>query len=88
MSEICHHWKCQKTIHLILIWICKLNQVILNELSVLVNRYELFRKVNDSDTEGVVIKRPRFQNGDILITDYTNINTSTIIPPVKFYNPY
>ena len=51
-------------------------------------RYELFRKVNDSDTEGVVIKRPRFQNGDILITDYTNINTSTIIPPVKFYNPY
>ena len=47
-------------------------------------RYEL----NDSDTEGVVIKRPRFQNGDILITDYTNINTSTIIPPVKFYNPY
>ena len=43
-------------------------------------RYELFRKVNDSDTEGVVIKRPRFQNDDILITDYTNINTSTIIP--------
>ena len=42
-------------------------------------RYELFRKVN-SDTEGVVIKRPRFQNGDILITDYININTSTIIP--------
>ena len=43
-------------------------------------RYELFRKVNNSDTEGVVIKRPRFQNDDILITDYTNINTSTIIP--------
>ena len=42
-------------------------------------RYELFRKGNNSDTEGVVIKRPRFQNDDILITDYTNINTSTII---------
>ena len=36
MSEICHHWKCQKTVHLILIWICKLNQIILNGLSVLV----------------------------------------------------
>ena len=43
-------------------------------------RYELFREVNNSDTEGVVMKRPCFQNGDILITDYTNINTSTIIP--------
>ena len=43
-------------------------------------RYELFRKVNDSDTEGVVIKRPHFQNDNILITDYTNINTSTVIP--------
>ena len=43
-------------------------------------RYELFRKVNNSDTEGVLIKIPRFQNDNILITDYTNINTSTIIP--------
>ena len=42
--------------------------------------HELFRKVNSSDTEGVVIKRPSFQNDDILITDYTNTNTSTIIP--------
>ena len=41
-------------------------------------RYD--RKVNNSDTEVVVIKRPCFQNDDILITDYTNINTSTIIP--------
>ena len=48
-------------------------------MCVLVNR-EVFRKVHDSDTEGVVIKRPRFQNDDILITDYTNINTSTTIP--------
>ena len=31
-------------------------------------RYELFRKVNYSGTEGVVIKRPRLQNDDILIT--------------------
>ena len=53
--------------------------MILNGLCVLVNR-ELFRKVHDSDTEGVVIKRPRFQNDDILITDYININNSTIIP--------
>ena len=44
-------------------------------------RYEIFRKVNNIDTEGVVIKRPSFQNDDILITDYTNIiNTLTIIP--------
>ena len=43
-------------------------------------RHELFRKVNDSDTEGLVIKRPRFQNDDILTINYTNINTSTIIP--------
>ena len=43
-------------------------------------RYELFRKVNNNDTEGVVIKRQHFQNDDILTTDYTNINTSTIIP--------
>ena len=44
-------------------------------------RYEIFRKVNNIDTEGVVIKRPPFQNDDILITDYTNIiNTLTIIP--------
>ena len=42
--------------------------------------YEIFRKVNDSDTKVVVIKRPRFQNDDILMTDYSNINTSTIIP--------
>ena len=42
-------------------------------------RYELFRKVHNSDTEGVVTKRPCFQNHDILITDYTNINSSTII---------
>ena len=43
-------------------------------------RYELFRKVNNSGTEGVVMKRPRFQNDDILTTDYTNFNTSTILP--------
>ena len=28
----------------------------------------------------LVIKRPRFQNDDILIANYTNINTSDIIP--------
>ena len=43
-------------------------------------KYELFQKVNNSHTEGVVKKRPRFQNDDILITDCTNINTSVIIP--------
>ena len=42
-------------------------------------RCGLFQKVNDSDTEDLVLKRPRFQNDDILITDYTNINTSIII---------
>lgn len=43
-------------------------------------RYKLFWKVNDSDTESIVIKRPHFQNDDILITDYTIFHTSTIIP--------
>ena len=43
-------------------------------------RNGLFRKVNNSETESVITKRPYFQNDDILITDYTNINTSTIIP--------
>ena len=43
-------------------------------------RYKLFQNVNNKDIEGVVIKRPRFQNDDILITDYTTINTSRIIP--------
>ena len=43
-------------------------------------RYELFWKVNDSNAKGVVIKRPRFANDDILITVYNNISTSTIIP--------
>ena len=43
-------------------------------------KYELFQKVNNSHIEGVVKKRPHFQNDDILITDCNNINTSVIIP--------
>ena len=32
-----------------------------------------------TETEDVLIKSPCFQDDDIIITDYTNINTSTII---------
>ena len=38
------------------------------------------KEVNNSDTEGIKIKRPRFQNDDILIADFTKIITSSIIP--------
>ena len=41
-------------------------------------RYDLFCKVNESQTEGVMIKKPRVQNGDILITDYTKVSISAI----------
>ena len=41
-------------------------------------RYELFRKFNNSDTEVVVIKKI-FIYINILITHYININTSSII---------
>ena len=38
-------------------------------------RYDLFdQKVDNSDTESVVMKTQLFQNDDILITDYTKIN--------------
>ena len=40
--------------------------------------YELFRKVNESQTEGVIIKKPCIQNDDILITDYTKVSISAI----------
>ena len=43
-------------------------------------RYEFFQNIKNKDIEGVVIKIPRFQNDDILITDYTAINISRIIP--------
>ena len=41
-------------------------------------RYDLFRKINESQTELVVIKKLRIQNDDILITDYTKVNISAI----------
>ena len=37
-------------------------------------------QLESGDLKRVVIKRPRFQNDDILITDYTIFHTSTIIP--------
>ena len=40
--------------------------------------YDLFCKVNESQTKGVIIKKPRIQNGKILITDYTKVSISTI----------
>ena len=39
-------------------------------------RYKLFQKVNESKTEGVIIKKARIENDNILITDFTNVNTS------------
>ena len=41
--------------------------------------YDLFRKVNAGQTEGVIMKKPRIQNHDILITDYTKTSISAII---------
>ena len=38
-------------------------------------RYDLFQKTNISDTEGLMIKRLRMQNYDILTRDYTIIIT-------------
>ena len=40
--------------------------------------FDYFRKVNESQTEGVIIKKPRIQNDDILITDYTKVSISVI----------
>ena len=41
-------------------------------------RYYLFRKVNESQTEGVIIKKPRIQNDDISITDYAKVSISAV----------
>ena len=41
-------------------------------------RYNLFYKVNESQTKGLIIKKPCTQNDDILITDYTKVSMSAI----------
>ena len=41
-------------------------------------RYDLFCKVNESQKEGVIIKKTRIENDDILITDYTKVSISAI----------
>ena len=41
-------------------------------------RYDLFRKVHDSQTEGAIIKHPRIQNYNILIIDYIKVSISAI----------
>ena len=43
---------------------------------VCITNYKLFQKVNESKTEGVIIKKARIENDNILITDFTNVNTS------------
>ena len=40
--------------------------------------YDFFHKVNESQTEEVIIKKPRIQNDDILITDYKKVSISAI----------
>ena len=40
-------------------------------------RYNLFRRVNESQPEGVIIKEPRIQNDNILIPYYRKVNIST-----------
>lgn len=35
--------------------------------------YNLFYKVNESQTEGLIIKESHIKNDDILITDYTKV---------------
>ena len=44
-------------------------------------RYTLFQSLNDSQTQGVVIKRPRMQDDNILITDYSQIKKKTLKSP-------
>ena len=41
-------------------------------------RYALFKKTNISDTEGLMIKRLRMQNYDILTRGYTIIITPSL----------
>ena len=41
-------------------------------------RYNLFHKVNESQAERMIIKKPRIKNDGILITDYTKVSISTI----------
>ena len=40
-------------------------------------RYNLFRNVNESQPEEVIIKEPRIQNDNILIPYYRKVNIST-----------
>ena len=81
MPEICQYWKCQKNNTRYFDMNLQLESGDLKRVACFSKqRYKLFWKVNDSDTESVVIKRPRFQNDDILKTDYTIFHTSTIIP--------
>ena len=37
------------------------------------DRYPIFMKVNDSNSDGVILKRIKLNDNDILITDYTQI---------------
>ena len=41
-------------------------------------RYDLFRKVNESQMEGMIKKKLGIQNDDILITDYTKVSIAAI----------
>ena len=41
--------------------------------------YDLFRKINESQKEGIIIKKPCIQNDNILITDYTKVSISAIM---------
>ena len=42
------------------------------------HRYDLFHNVNESQTEGLIIKKPSIQNEDISIIDYIKVSILAI----------
>lgn len=46
-------------------------------------RYYVFKRIKDSKTEVVTIKNPRIQTDDVLMVDFSNINTLPWTPAVS-----